>query len=478
MIKHLRNKHVQKQIYIILAIFILPPFLLWGVNLSGKGDKNTGSLGVIDGHKISFKEYLDSYRAAQHQAEFIYGGNLNRLKPFINFKGEAWDRLILLNYAKKHDIRTGDSEVVNWITSQSLFSHRSQFDMDFYKRYVAEYLRMSVRDFEEEVRQLLTIGKVQEKTRAATQVSDAELRTLYDQENGERDIAYGFLAGTFDEKTDEITDAEIQNIYAVVKDRLTAPEQVKLRYVFVPKESAEKFKDALAAKEASIDELSQKYGLEAKETRFFSKNEAVPELTPSKELLFLCFSLPLKKDSVWVPTEKGSYKIQVLEKISERTLSFEEAKDSLKKIAKRQKISQKAHLKLKELRAKITPQNFEETLKSASIEVKHVEKFKKGMPLTGLSPHDGGNVEKAVAELKEGEISEPIEASEGSVLLKVEKNRPADDKKFAEEKETFRKKILDQKTEKAMLAMLEAERKRLVIDLETMKKVFPEEPAS
>ena len=190
MLKFLRNKHHQKKIYIILATAIIPPFLMWGVTTSQKESKVPSTLGLIENKKISLREYLNSYKAVQHEMAFMVGERSKEVAQAINIKGEAWDRILLLYQAKKEKIRTGDAEVVEWISRQPLFQSHGQFDANVYDLYVARYLRSNARDFEEEIRDSLTIEKIADMIRSHATVKDEELKTLYKQANNQKDFVY------------------------------------------------------------------------------------------------------------------------------------------------------------------------------------------------------------------------------------------------------------------------------------------------
>ncbi len=178
MLKFLRNKKHQKKIYMVLALAIIPAFALWGVLLTAKDSQSSMSLGVIAGKKISIEQYLASYKAVQHEIALRYGENAKDVAEKINLKGEAWDRLLLLHYAQQQKIRVKDREVVEWLTRQPIFSPAGRFDSNFYKLYVSRYLRMSTREFEEEMRQLLVIEKIRERFSAKIHLKDAEIEKL------------------------------------------------------------------------------------------------------------------------------------------------------------------------------------------------------------------------------------------------------------------------------------------------------------
>lgn len=178
MLKFLRNKKHQKKIYVVLALAIIPAFALWGVLLTGKDSQSSMALGIIAGKKISVEQYLASYKAVQHEIALRYGEDAKEIAKKINLKGEAWDRLLLLHYAQQQKIRVKDREVVEWLTSQPIFSPRGEFDPNFYKLYVSRYLHMSTREFEEEMRGLLLIEKIRERFSAKIHLKDSEIEKL------------------------------------------------------------------------------------------------------------------------------------------------------------------------------------------------------------------------------------------------------------------------------------------------------------
>lgn len=470
MLKFLRNKKNQKRIYIILSAVILPPFLFWGVTMNSKEESTTSTLGVINGKNITIKDYLAAYRAVQHEISIVYGSRAKEAARYLNFKGRAWDRLLLLDYAKKEKIRVKDEEVVQWLISQPAFLHQGRFDQDFYDRYVNQALRISPRDFEEEIRQMLTLAKVQEKIEAGVSVSEEELKKLYDEEYGARDIRYAALKGDETKTAAEVTDEDISKIYPLVKDRLTDPEKVKIRYVVVPNEKAESMK-AVLSENTSLEEIAKKYSLIQQEIPYFSRNDAVPEIGSSKAVLSAAFSLPVDGESEWIHTDKGIFKIRVVEKKDERVLPLEEAKTELRRVLAKQKAAEETMKRMSEIRKKIVqPGDFEKILSAEGIEVKNANAFAKdsGLPSVGMLPE--GAAERLAA-LAEGQVSDAISAENGALLVQVEKRHAPDMQKFESEKKEFKDRVIERKSREAMTELLEKLRSRLTMNLELMKKL-------
>ena len=166
-----------------MALAIIPSFMLWGVMLTAKDSQSASTLGVIGRQKISLQDYLASYKAVQHEITLRYGESAKELVKRLNIKGEAWDRLLLLHYARQQKIKVNDKEVVAWLVNQPIFSRKGDFDANFYKLYVSRYLRMSTREFEEEIRQLLAIDKIRDHLTAQIRLKDSEVDTLVGKMN-------------------------------------------------------------------------------------------------------------------------------------------------------------------------------------------------------------------------------------------------------------------------------------------------------
>ena len=183
MLKSLRNKKIQKRIYLVLAAAIIPPFLFWGVSLTQKESDSPSSLGIIGRQTITVQNYLAGYKAVQHQISLMFGENAQRVQGLLNVKGQTWDRLLLLYYAKKERLRASDDEVVEWLTRQPVFSHQGRFNDNFYKVFVTNFLKTNPRAFEEEIRGTLTIGKIRDRMESKIQLDDGKLKKLYSKKN-------------------------------------------------------------------------------------------------------------------------------------------------------------------------------------------------------------------------------------------------------------------------------------------------------
>src|SRR3989338_6391314 len=120
MLKALRKKGVAKKIFICLAIVIVPAFVLWG-SASLLRSQRSSYAGKISGRKVSFDEFQESLRAVQTQALMQFGENFYKIQRFLKLNLEAWDRLILLQEAKRRRIKVSDQEVIEEINQLPFF---------------------------------------------------------------------------------------------------------------------------------------------------------------------------------------------------------------------------------------------------------------------------------------------------------------------------------------------------------------------
>ena len=281
MLKVLRQRGVQHKIFIGLAIAVISSFVLSGILLNNEDSASMGALGKIGKHSISAKDYLDSYRAVTHQLQFMFGERWSEMRRFVNLKGEAWDRILLQKEALRRGFRASDKEVVEWIASQVSFQRQGKYYPELYRMAVREGLRMEPRDFEEEMRNTLSIQKLTQNILSDTKVDDKELREMFNSEKAVRDIEYILLQANTDPSI-QVEDKEIASLYELVKSNLTDPARVKISFVSVPKSELEPKKDILEDKTSKLDALAVKLGTSVKSTGFFSKNEAVPEIGLSR----------------------------------------------------------------------------------------------------------------------------------------------------------------------------------------------------
>lgn len=473
MLNTFRHRGFQRKVYIGVAIAIISSFLVWGVVLNEQDTQTMAPLGKIGKKSVTVRDYLNSYRAVQHQLQFMFGDRWMEMRRFVNIKGEAWDRLLLHEEARRQGIRTSDEEVVKWIAGQEAFQRQGQYYPEIYRMAVREGLRMDVRDFEEEIRQTLTIQKLTQKVLSGVTVTDEEVKDQFIKDNAVRDIEYVVLPAEPVDPSQPIEEAEIAQLYDMLKDKLTEPERVRLSFLRLPQADYETKKDALSSGAARLEERAAQQGLTVQTTGFFSRNDAVPEIGLSKEILSAAFTLPVGGESEWIPFNDQVFRVRVDEKAAERPLTLDEARGEIKRQLLSRKALDAAVQKLSGVKDAAAQNGLAAAVEPLGLKVQSFQNLKPDSYVPGIGPAQ--LVMRPIAELKEGQISGAFPVNNAAALVRILKDRAPDDAAFAGKKEELTEQVRTRKGQDALQDLLEKLRGGLTLNLERMKEIFPEE---
>ncbi|MCG3175331.1 MAG: hypothetical protein MOGMAGMI_00260 [Candidatus Omnitrophica bacterium] len=475
MIRFLRGKNVSRKIFLFLAIVVGSSFVITGAVFYMNDDAAPTFLGKIGSRKISVQEYLQSYRAVLHQAALMYGDQLEKVRPFINFRGEAWDRLLLLDHAKSLRIKVKDQEVVDWIRRQPVFhSAAQQFDPRYYEMVVTQFLRTTPRDFEEEIRQMLTISQLRDHVTSKTTITEEQLRALYAQRTAGRDIVYGYVPLESQREGIEVPEEELRSLFPLVQDRLAEPERIRLRTLLLPKDSP--VTEAVKAEPADtrVADLALKHGLQTRETPTFSRLDSLEGLGVDPQALFAAVALPIGQPSDWVETPEGAVKVEVIERTPEKAAVYEEVRERLMDLAVRQKANEKALALMEEIRRRIKDQGagLKQALSDKGVAVSEITGYRSSTELPGLGVSTA--VARTVEGLKDGEVSSVVQMPAGALLVQVLGTGQPDMVRYESEKETFRKEAFEEFSSKALGELMNTLRNKLDLNLEAVRRLFPE----
>lgn len=158
MLKQLRQKRVMKRVLWILALIIIPAFVLWG---AGGLRESRNYAGMLFGKRVKFDEYRAGFDAVKNRALLTYGSKFYELQDKLNLEEAAWEHLIMLKEAKRKKIKVSNDEVITRIASFPFFQDKSgSFDHRAYALILNGTFRTEPREFEEEMRQFIMIEKL------------------------------------------------------------------------------------------------------------------------------------------------------------------------------------------------------------------------------------------------------------------------------------------------------------------------------
>jgi peptidyl-prolyl cis-trans isomerase D len=509
MLRFLRKRGNLKKIMWALAILIIPAFVLWG---SGSAIRSKGLpkyAGKIFGKKVSLRQYEASLLAFRNQALLVYGEDFDKLAKFLDLDKEAWERLILLYQAKKERVKVTDKEVIDFIEKLPLFQKEGRFNQERYNILLDYAFHTSPRDFEEQIRGALKIGRLKDKLMAKVLLSDEEIENVYKNENEKARALYVLIEAQ--KFTEEIHPAyeELQDYYQSRKSEFKKPEQVNVQYIALyfdqaaPKvlvseeemlnyyqQHSEQFSvkdktgkenirpfaevetqvkerltrekvrvtleekiwqisDQAGEDPASFEEVAKGFQLDVKETDFFGPQQVIAEIGLSYEFLNAAFTLEVGEVSKAIETPKGYFIIKVKEKKQAYLPGLEEIREELSGAFVREKSWQLAKNKAEELLAQMEELMEEEKLNFSKAAEKASLAVKETEEFSKISYISGIGQSREFAQaafaLEPGETSDLIRVPNGYSILSLKSIVPIDQEKFAQEKEEFAKKLLARK---------------------------------
>jgi peptidyl-prolyl cis-trans isomerase D len=148
---------------------------------------------------------------------------------------------ILLNEASKLGIHATDDDVAQFLhqgqLGEIIFPNGKFIGEDQYTNFVQSQIQMSVKDFEQEVKQEIVIHRLQSLITAGVTVSDKEVRDGYRTENIKIKFDYAVISADDLRKTINPSDSDLQAFFTKNAARYAAavPEQRKITYfAFTP----------------------------------------------------------------------------------------------------------------------------------------------------------------------------------------------------------------------------------------------------
>ncbi len=464
MLKKLRNKKTAKKIWIILAILILPAFLLWGSGSTIRDKEKTKQLSVvgkISGRNVEFEQYQDAIEATRAQAIMQFGEKFSEIQRYINLESQAWDRLVLLSEAKKRRIYANDNEVIELIQSYPFLQRTGKFDEKTYADMLRYVFRAQPRIFEEQTRQNIILSKLFDELTKNIKVSDDEVKKEYTKINEQISVYYiAAIPFDFIDKDAPIDEKEIKDYFSENALQYKQPLSYNLEYISADsKDKIESLRASLNDKEA-LDKSLKEMGLTVKETGLFPETAPIPGIGFYAQIVNSLSKIKVGEYLSPTQIEKNYYLFKLKERIEARVPELAQIKDKVKNNLLQSKAEITAKNKIEECLEKLKkgtpPDTSRDNNAKIDAETKQqvlpgeiLPEFEKAASLFGLKTSStepfkhGSYIEKIgasdmfwekITELKENETSGIIKLPSGFYIIKLKSRVPLDENKFKEEK--------------------------------------------
>ncbi len=246
MIRFLQTKGRVQQILLIGFLSII--CIMMVVTLIPGGSALTDFLGFggalndqvvakVGGQEISVQEVQE--RARNMARQQFPQAPPDRVMPFIipRVADMLVSQRIVLNEAHRLGLTATDADLRYMLEhgpfAQAIFPNGKFIGEDQYKALVSSQFNLAVPQFEDELRQQITINKLRQAIEGGVVATQAELQKQFEKENVRVKFEYAVLSLDDIEKQVKPTDAELRAYYEKQKPQLanTIPEKRKIRYI-------------------------------------------------------------------------------------------------------------------------------------------------------------------------------------------------------------------------------------------------------
>src|SRR3989338_5632275 len=489
-----------KSLSIFLWLVIFSFIAFYGVNT--RNPSETESVAVVNGDAISFSLYRQEYYKTQEFFRNILKENADEYLKTVDLKKIVLDRLIertlLSQLAKKMEITATDEELVDRLKKYDVFlNERGDIDNDRIVN-VLEKNRIDPKNFMEEQKQEILVEKMKKLIEDSAKVSTSTVRDEYIKKYEKIMVEYAFTPNDFYNDNVNVNESDTKSYFDKNKENYRKPKIRKVKYTIIDTNGFDKDlkigenevrdyynknidlyraknkevrarhilfslkPDAPKEEEEIVRKKAEKVLKEARngkdftalaqlnsdepmatvsggELGYFSKGRMVPEFEKA------AFSLKKGEISDLVKTNFGYHIIKVediLEAGTPRPFEYVKAEIRSKIINERKRSLglEKANEVYNEWVKQKEKENLEEIRGNRIIS----DEIEEGSFIKEMGRNT--DVNRTLAELREGEFSKPFLTGNVWVVLKLEKIIPSSLSSFEEVKEKVRKDVGSEKS--------------------------------
>ncbi|MGH9457863.1 MAG: peptidylprolyl isomerase [Thermoanaerobaculia bacterium] len=240
MLKAMRDSftHLKWVLLLIVAAFIVMVFVDWGAAGAPGTVTNQSFAARVNGEVIPTQDYARTLVLTERQYEQAYG---TRLSPEMRQQmglpqlviNSLIDQKLLLQEAQRLNLQATDQEVRRQILELPVLSPNGEFvGQELYERYVTASLGYpTAAAFEEEIKQELTLAKINSALMNAVVIPPARAEQIFRRRNESVRVRYVLFPAERTLEKVEITPAEVEQFYRTTTSRYMHPEQRNVRYL-------------------------------------------------------------------------------------------------------------------------------------------------------------------------------------------------------------------------------------------------------
>jgi len=254
-----------------LLVIIVPSFALFGIDVYFRNSGTGGALAKVGNASISELEYSQALRQAQERMREMMRNNpdpsvLNSPQFKESVLNELVERKVALNQARKSGLAVSAPDLQKIIAQYEVFRDESgKFSVDRYRQLLKNQ-GLSEKAFEDDIRNGVILGQVQNVYAASGFLPESVVERLIRIREQEREVSQLVFNPTDYVKQVKVSAADVEKYYADHKSEFQIPERVKIEYLLLSVDAAERTVQI-------ADEELRKIYEESKEARFSTPEE-------------------------------------------------------------------------------------------------------------------------------------------------------------------------------------------------------------
>ena len=449
-------RRFQQPVLITLTVIVIIAFvILYGGPGTRLDRLGSDSIATIYGRNVPAVEFSAISR------QFQVCQSLGMLDVLIHLSGNArtmqdavenyvWNTMVLRHQAAKLGILPTDTEVAEAIKALPALQFSGKYDHNRYVGALQSILAsrgMNALHLEEIMRDSLRLQSIRKVLSASTAPAPDELREAYARQFQKVETQLIRIQKNAVAESITLKEEDIKAAFDSRKESLKTPEKRKVEFVHFTIPKAEKegqrpsvevmqkivdksaeFAASLTEAGANFAEAAKQHEVEVKTSGFFALGDRLEEFSSQTRINAAAFQLTKEKPfSDTLGSAKGYFVLHLLDIEESRPQTFEECKAQLTESLKADRTRELLSLQSADARKKI-----EESMKSGKTFAQAAEQagFKPETPEpfsrseTKLSGADANLITGRSMELQEGQLSEPVEGTESTLLIYLAKKLP------------------------------------------------------
>jgi peptidyl-prolyl cis-trans isomerase D len=246
----------------VVLAFVATIFLDWGWQRSSRLDAHVAT---VSGEAVSLHEFQMTYTNLTDFYRRLYQDRFTEdFARTLNLKQQALDTLVqrklLLHEAKRQGLVVSDAELIEKVQAYPVFQVNGHFDHTRYLQ-VLRLSRLTPGDFEQNQREDILLGKLENLIKDGVQVTETEVKQTFIHDKEQVSVEYVRVdPGQFVAQV-EVSDADLSTYYQAHLEQFRKPEQAHIAYVVIDPESY------AARVELTDEQLAQYYEQHKEEFR-------------------------------------------------------------------------------------------------------------------------------------------------------------------------------------------------------------------